>query len=161
MSNNDNFDIELLKIDEIIILNALIENNTDLSHLESEKYYFDISYGFSPAISVNQKKIRVIFTCNIKLLTLTNEPIDIKGRFELAYFFELENLEKLVNLENTIEINSDLITSLANISYSTSRGIIYTRCQGTILKKLILPIISTKKLLDKLIPKENTNSSDS
>jgi hypothetical protein len=153
------FDIELLKVDEIVINNAAIENNTQFSFLEKDKYYFDIKFGFSPGINLSQKKIRIIFTCDILTFTNSNEKVDIKGRFEIAYFFEVENLEKLVNIEDGIEINSDLVTSLGNIAYSTSRGIIYTRCQGTILQKLILPVMSTKKLVDMMIPEEKITKS--
>lgn len=148
------FDIELLRVDEIVINNAAIENNTQLSFLEKDKYYFDIKFRFLPGINLSQKKIRIIFTCDIGTFTNSKENIDIKGRFEIAYFFEVENLEKLVDVGNEIEINSDLLTSLGNIAYSTSRGIIHTRCQGTILQKLILPVMSTKKLLELMNPQE-------
>jgi hypothetical protein len=146
---NEIVDIELLRIDEIVINNAAIENNTELSFLEKDKYYFEINYNFSAGINPSQKKVRVIINCNISTFLNSNEKIDINGKFEIAYFF---SVEKLLNTGEEIEINSDLASSLANIAYSTSRGIIYTRCQGTILQKLILPVTSTKRLVDMLIP---------
>jgi hypothetical protein len=146
---NEIVDIELLRIDEIVINNAAIENNTELSFLEKDKYYFEINYNFSAGINPSQKKVRVIINCNISTFLNSNEKIDINGKFEIAYFFSVENL---LNTGEEIEINSDLASSLANIAYSTSRGIIYTRCQGTILQKLILPVTSTKRLVDMLIP---------
>lgn len=152
MNKIDDFDIELLKIFEIVINNAAIENNTELSVLEKDNYHFDINFNFSPGINLSQKRIRIIFACDITTLLRSGEKIDVKGRFEIAYFFEIENLDKLAKVEDGVEINADLVTSLANIAYSTSRGIIYTRCQGTILQKLILPVMSTKKLVDLLAP---------
>jgi hypothetical protein len=146
---NEIVDIELLRIDEIVINNAAIENNTELSFLEKDKYYFEINYNFSAGINPSQKKVRVIINYNISTFLNSNEKIDINGKFEIAYFFSVENL---LNTGEEIEINPDLASSLANIAYSTSRGIIYTRCQGTILQKLILPVTSTKRLVDMLIP---------
>jgi hypothetical protein len=158
MSDSTLFNIDLLKIDEIVINNASIENNTQLSSLEKDKYYFDIEYGFIPGINIVQKKIRIIFGCDIKTFKNSKELIQIGGRFEIAYFFEVENLDALARIGEEIEINSDLVTSLANIAYSTSRGIIYTRCQGTILRKLILPVMSTSTLVDMLMPQESSGS---
>ena len=83
--------------------------------------------------------------------------MEVSGRFDIAYFFGVENLEKLVNDGEGFLINPDLLSSLANIAYSTSRGIIYTRCQGTILKKVILPILSTQKLVEILQTQETNN----
>jgi hypothetical protein len=152
MDKMDDFDIEHLKIFDIAINNAAIENNTALTVLEKDNYRFDIDYNFLPGINLPQKRIRIIFTCDIKTFTNSGEAVDIKGRFEIAYFFEIENLDKLATVGDEIEMNLDLITSLADIAYSTSRGIIYTRCQGTILQKLILPVMSTKKLVALLAP---------
>ena len=51
MSNTDDFNIDLIKVDEIIITNAAIDNNAGLSSLEKDNYYFDLTYGFSPGIN--------------------------------------------------------------------------------------------------------------
>ncbi len=150
MSNFDNFKIELLKITDIVINKAAIENNTKLSQLEPDRYYFDIEYGFIPGIKMLEKKVRLIFNCDIKTFSNTKEKIDIKGRFEISFFFDVDNLDKLTIPGDEIVVDSSLMESLANITYSTARGIIYTRCQGTILKSLILPIISTKILVEML-----------
>lgn len=146
------FDISLIKIDEIVITNAGIDNDTELVFLDKGNHYFDIKYGFTPGININKKKFRIIFSCDINTFNKSDEPIAIKGRFEIAFLFNVENLESLTTFtENEgLVIDPDFVSSLSNIVYSTSRGIIYTRCQGTILKNLILPIISTTDLLKML-----------
>ena len=157
MSNIDDFNIDLIKVDEIVITTAAIDNNAGLSALEKDNYYFDLTYGFSPGINISKKKIKILFSCDIKTFTNLDEKMEVSGRFDIAYFFGVENLEKLVNDGEGFLINPDLLSSLANIAYFTSRGIVYTRCQGTILKKVILPILSTQKLVEILQTQETNN----
>ncbi len=149
MNVNQPFDANFLNLQNIVINNAALENNAGLTTLENGDYFFDINYTFEPAINIAQNKIRLIFFCVIETKTNPNKAINIKGKFEIAYFFEVEKLEKFVQENNEIvEIDNDLAISLANIAYSTARGIIYTRCQGTILQSLILPVTSTSALID-------------
>ncbi len=92
--------------------------------------------------------MRIIFSCEIETFTEENNPINVSGNFDVAFYFLGNNLDKLTttNDDQGLTINGDLITALANISYSTSRGIIYTRCQGTILKNFMLPILPNEEL---------------
>lgn len=149
MTETGVFDIDLIKIDEIVITNAGIDNNTQLTSLEKDNHYFDINFGFESGVNLPQKKFRLVFSCNMSTFTKDDIKVDVSGRFDIVFYFIVENLDTLtrVDSENGLVINSDFVTSLANIVYSTSRGIIYTRCQGTILKHTILPILSTKDLL--------------
>jgi hypothetical protein len=158
MSNFDNFNIDLLKINDIVINNAAIENNTKLTQLENDRYFFDIEYGFIPGVKMSEKKVRLIFNCEIKTFSISKEKIDVQGRFEISFFFEVENLDKLIIPEDEIIVDSGLMETLANITYSTARGIIYTRCQGTILKSLILPVMPTKMLVEMLPLKDDSES---
>jgi hypothetical protein len=46
-----------------------------------------------------------------------------------------------------LEIHSGLANAIASISYSTARGIILSRFQGTALREFILPVIDPNSLL--------------
>lgn len=72
------------------------------------------------------------------------------GNFELVYIFSVENLEELSSYENGTDdllIDPVLANTLASISYSTSRGILLTRLQGTVFESFILPVIDISVLL--------------
>lgn len=141
------FDIDKVRIDDILITNASIENRDNLSELEKGHHQFDLTYGFDPALNVEQKKARFVFNCEIRVFDNNRNWLGVSGKFAIAFFFSVENLDGLVSNrgENT-EIDTDLMISLANITYSTSRGIIFTRCQGTIIKKIIFPVISNARI---------------
>ncbi|MNY64312.1 hypothetical protein D3C86_2014030 [compost metagenome] len=52
-------------------------------------------------------------------------------------------------MDETITIHPALGNALASITYSTSRGILMTRFQGTVLSDFILPVIDPNSLLEK------------
>jgi hypothetical protein len=153
MMNPGSFNIDSTRIEEIVITKAAIENTTEITSLEKEGYLCNFTFGFVPGINVGLKKIRIIFSCQIIVLDSHEKPIGIDGNFDVRFVFHIDNLEQLVSgSPEDLQIDRELIASIANIVYSTSRGILYTRCQGTILKNLILPVASTDKLLEMLTP---------
>lgn len=152
MINSEAFNIDLIILEDIVITQATIENTSELTSL-SDDYSFDLTYGFKPGVSLQRSKARIIFTCEIQTKDGNDEKVPVHGRFDISFQFAVKNLNELVfKTEESLQVNSDLMTTLSNIAYSTSRGIIYTRCHGTILKKVILPILSNKKLIELLQP---------
>jgi hypothetical protein len=139
------FNINLVSLVEMGIMNAAIDNKTNKLNLEKGEHLFDLKYQFNFSVSEKLKRIRVIFICDLNTFEKDNTtPLEITAHFEVAFFFSIENYEEMIKENNTP--NFDLGVALANIVYSTSRGIIFTRCQGTILKNWILPILSTEQL---------------
>lgn len=71
--------------------------------------------------------------------------------FELKYAFDfyLDNFETVIKKKDkNIDISSNLLNSLFTISYSTTRGIIFSETKGTYLEGLYLPIIDTHKYIE-------------
>lgn len=145
---NNLFDIEKVSLDEVIITNASIENKTDITSLDKKQFLRRFSYGFEAAADIEKNKLKVLFTCEMKTERKADgEPIDISGTFEISYTFTVKNLGELASIDDKqIKIDNKLLISLFNLAYSTSRGVIYTRCQGTIVNDFILPILPTSKL---------------
>ena len=66
--------------------------------------------------------------------------------------FKVENLIDFLDKVETEDkprynIDGGLGSTLVSIAYSTVRGIIFTRTQGTSLGSVILPVIDPKKLM--------------
>lgn len=142
------FDIEKVSLDEVVITNASIENKTEITSFDKKQFLRRFSYGFEAAADIEKNKLRVLFTCEMKTeRRVDGETIDISGTFEISYTFTVRNLGELASIEDKqVKIDNELLTSLFNLAYSTSRGVIYTRCQGTIVNDFILPILPTSKL---------------
>ena len=71
------------------------------------------------------------------------------AKFMFVYIYELENFDELIVFKKgkISIINEHVMPSVAAISFSTSRGILMTRLQGTAMKDYILPIINPDELL--------------
>ncbi|NCU04806.1 MAG: hypothetical protein GXC73_12550 [Chitinophagaceae bacterium] len=145
MSEEKKFNVDLLRIENILIKSAGIENPDNILAFDSQTI-FDINITLSPGINVEHKKLMLIFNCVVTAETAGTKT-KASCKFEIAYFFQVENLNNLIQAGKTIEVDDDLAISVANIAYSTSRGIIFTRCQGTIFSKLIIPVASNDELL--------------
>lgn len=155
------FDINLVNFQDISVLNARIENNTNLTQLDRASHKFNLDYEFDLGINIEEKRLRAKFTCNLKTVKNDETPVDIEASFSLAFFFHIKNLSDLVGKVTPYQPHEELEISITNLAYSTSRGIIFTRCQGTILKNWILPIMPTDnfKKMKKVVPQKPKSES--
>jgi len=146
MTTEKNFNIELLSVEDIRIQNASINSPQNLATQAHGE--FDINISLKPGINVEQKKLLLVFVCEaLSRSKDTGNTIEASCKFEIAYIFHVKNLDDLTTeQEDHVQVDDELATSLVNIAYSTSRGIIFTRCQGTVFNRLILPVTSTKEL---------------
>ena len=142
MASQDNFNPRLLRLDEITILNAQIINKSDWTNLPKEQSKFSLSHKFEIATNIEGKGLRLIHTVNIEMIN-KEKPTDSvnTGTFDIGYYFTLDNYKDVFDKEPEI-INDNISVGLINVSYSTSRGIIFTRCLGTVMKNLIMPILN-------------------
>lgn len=148
MSTKSKYDVDLIHLESVTIVNASINNESgqisfDKSHL------LKIDHEITTSANIKLKKIKLSFSCDISAHEKKERPLGLTAKFNIAYVFNVENLNELTDVtENkALDVDWDLIAGLSNIVYSTSRGIIYTRCLGTILGNVILPVVSTNRLM--------------
>jgi len=112
---------------------------------------FDVQYGVSDELFFEEKLFRFVLSTHITALDANDEPAPVTGEYSIEYIFYVENLADYV-----VEINDKqdhfllqdiLIHTLLSIAYSTSRGIVLSRTQGTLMNGVILPVIDTRVLM--------------
>lgn len=135
--NGLNFDLTKIKIEEIRVVDASISNPKGVSVLhDDEELILDLT--FDTGVSIKNNRIKANLKCDLK----PSKSTDIVGSFNLSFIYHVENLSELVIMEEDLvkTIDSKLLECLSDTTYSTSRGIIYSRCLGTIFKNVILPM---------------------
>ncbi len=149
MSKKAELHPEKIHLIDFKIIKGQIESpfNFDQEKIISHPFQVSFELGFS----LENKLIKTTFS--IELLTESEpEQEEAKGYFEFVYVFEVENLSELAKLnhkdDEEVEVDGNLGAALASIVYSTSRGILMTRFQGTVLQEFILPVIDPTKLLE-------------
>ncbi|KYP16638.1 hypothetical protein [Flavihumibacter sp. CACIAM 22H1] len=140
---NGKFNIDQLKLESIKIINASIVNQLDLQEVPKSDFSRTMSFKFNFAVSRESKQAKVNFLVVLKAKNKIDTDIRVEGTYEISYIFFVENIDELSSPGEGehVELSQDLIIAMANIAYSTSRGIIYTRCLGTVLNDVILPIM--------------------
>lgn len=141
------FNIENVSLDEIKVTQASLENEL-ISNDSLDIKSLEISYGFDVGMNIDHNLVKMTFWCKISTpLNKEDSKASINGHFNIDFFYKVPGLEELTHRSGgQAFIQSDVLVSLANITYSTARGIIYNRSLGTLLDKFILPILPTQKL---------------
>lgn len=127
----------------------------DIHAVGRHKFDFELGVGFNS----EEKIIGLELTVNIQAVSKTDESLDLTASYTHEIIFQIDNFDDFINKEgNQQEIKIDRIMAgtLAGIAYSTVRGIILTRTQGTSLNAVVLPIIDPKTLLSEHIVAEDS-----
>lgn len=148
MTDTAKFDVRALSFQDVVIVHASIDNKSRLVALD-KKYTFQVTFKMDLAINFEVSTMRVIFICDVKAVQKEDKKaIGVSGKFEIAFFYKVADLTKWVGTPDNMIQNDDLDVTISNLTYSTARGIMFTRCQGTLLKSWILPILPTVDLAD-------------
>jgi hypothetical protein len=144
------FNISDLSIETITLTDASIENPDSIQEKENTATVLRFGVGFEKFFNIKQELILVNFHVDISCLDDSEKELNLKGKFTTRFIFQINGLSDYIEKNNESKINSvdqQLEISFLNLVYSTSRGIIYTRCLGTVLGPVILPVLSSQELL--------------
>lgn len=110
---------------------------------------YQLDKSFQLAFNLDNKLAKADFTIHIKSDSKGDNENEAIGNFHLIFIYRIENLEELAVLEknNSLTLNPALANALSSVTYSTARGILITKLQGTALQNFILPIINPSNLM--------------
>lgn len=140
--------------DKIQILQiSIYKSNIDASieFLEQgaipERYAFSFSQNTGFDYDQNLISIRLNILLNSK--DENNKKLELKGEFGIEFQFRVENMKDFAEAKENgnIVFDSILGITMMGIAYSTARGIILQRTEGTLLSGVILPVIDPAELL--------------
>lgn len=135
--------IHLQRVD---IVSAFIDNPLEVLTMEVEGFNF--SLGFNLGFDVDEKMVKAELEVNLST-ELEDSEYQATGKFKLVFLYSLDNFDDLIHFDGTgVEVSDELAIAVASISYSTTRGVLLTRFQGTIFREFILPVISPLKILN-------------
>ncbi|AWM14617.1 MAG: hypothetical protein CMP76_15300 [Flavobacterium sp.] len=141
---------EKIEIVDFKIIKGQIHSPFDFEEEKVQGHNFNVN--FELGFNIPDKLIKADFSVNVETKSEKENEGDEEaiGSFSFVYVYYIDNIEELTKLEedNTVTISPALGNALAAITYSTSRGILMTRFQGTALSNFILPIINPNKLIE-------------
>jgi len=141
------FDPEKIVLIDFKMIKGQIDTpeNFDISKVVGHQLDNSLQLSFN----LEDKLAKADFTISVKTDSRGDNEYEACGNFHLIFIYRIENLEELAIQEKNkrLNLNPGLANALSSVSYSTSRGILITRLQGTALKNFVLPIINPNKLL--------------
>ncbi len=149
MSDNSNIlDPGKISILEFKMVKGQVDTPEEFDLSKVEGFHLENTLQFS--FNLDARLVKTDFIISLKTITPGNYQEESTGNFHLVYIYRIENLEELAipDNNNLIELNPSLGNALSSITYSTSRGILITRLQGTALQQFMLPVINPNSLLN-------------
>jgi hypothetical protein len=139
---------EKIEIVDFKIIKGHINSPFEFEDTKVQGHSFNVD--FEMAFNLPDKLVKADFLVNVETKSEKENKEEAIGNFSFVFVFHVDNIEELTKLEqdNTVNINPALGNALAAITYSTSRGILMTRFQGTALNNFILPVINPNKLIE-------------
>ncbi|GGD17659.1 hypothetical protein [Flavobacterium orientale] len=139
---------EKIEIVDFKIIKGQINSPFEFDVTQVNGHLFNVN--FELGFNVPDKLIKADFSVNVETKSLKEDTEEAIGAFSFVYVFHVENIEELAKVEqdNTVTVSPALGNALASITYSTTRGILMTRFQGTALSGFILPVINPNKLIE-------------
>ncbi len=147
MQDKNIFDPEKISLVEFKMIKGQVDTpeSFELGKVVGHQLENSLQLGFN----LKDKLAKADFIVSIKTDSCGKNTSEAIGNFHLIFIYSIENLEELAILEknNKLILNSGLANALSSVTYSTSRGILLIRLQGTALQNFILPIIDPAQLL--------------
>ena len=147
MQDKNIFDPEKITLIDFKMIKGQVDTpeNFDISKVVGHQLDNSLQLGFN----LDDKLAKADFTVSVKTDSKGENESEASGNFHLIFIYRIENLEELATSEKNkrLSLNPGLGNALSSVTYSTSRGILLTRLQGTALQNFVLPIINPNNLL--------------
>lgn len=142
---------EKIEIVDFKIIKGQIESPFEFDESFVKGHDFNIS--FETSINIKEKLVKADFIVSIKTQSDKNNSEEAQGNFHFVFIYYIKNINDLIDNNGkknpkSLKVDSSLGNALAAITYSTSRGILMTRFQGTSLENFILPVINPNDLIE-------------
>jgi hypothetical protein len=148
MSDKPIFDPEKITLSDFKMIKGQVDTpeNFDITKVVGHQ----LDNALKLVFNLQDKLAKADFTISIKTDSKGENESEASGNFHLIFIYHVENLEELAVPEknNRLNLNPGLANALSSVTYSTSRGILLTRLQGTALQNFVLPIINPSKLIN-------------
>ncbi|MET7000269.1 hypothetical protein [Chitinophaga defluvii] len=149
MNKHSKVDAAKISLLDIITLKGSIDlADETMAIVKPAGYSFE--FKTDSHIQPDDKLIRFYLHSSIKCFNETEQLNGVTADYTLEFIFEVSNLLEFIMLDDvkqTIKVDNQLGVTIASIAYSTARGVIFDKTQGTPLDGVILPVINPLNLI--------------
>ena len=141
---------ELIHLHALKVYKTLVDASDEYINNPVEVENISVQYAQNSAFNFEEKAIRIRLEILMIAVDGEDKELGLNAEYGIEFHFVVENLDKFIEVEgDTKTIHGMLGGTLMGIAYSTARGIVFDRTQGTHFKGVILPVIDPKELVMK------------
>jgi hypothetical protein len=143
-----------IEITDIQIFKASLETSEEYLEQPTQVENFNVEIGHEIAHNMEDGMVRLRLFLAIKGMDESERQVaGLHISYGIEYHFKVGNLQDLIQVKSGDQrvIQLDLAATLFSIAYSTSRGIILGRTQGTLLGGVILPVVNPSKVMSEVL----------
>jgi hypothetical protein len=135
-----NSNISLVKIE---VIKQEIINEKDNPVLASSIDGYGYSFIFKKELNQKTGAGIIEFCADIVPILKNAENTTAKGEFIIKYTFLIPEVKEYIisDEKGVLTMNSDVDSWLTNVTYDTSRGILYNKVRGSFLENALLPTV--------------------
>lgn len=110
---------------------------------------FVFGHDFNQSLNLENNGLRVRLFLRLKAVNEKEEDLGLEAEYGVEFHYVIENLKDFVEKQENeiVKLKGALSATLAGISYSTARGIIWEKLSGTAFSHIVLPVINPSDLL--------------
>lgn len=148
--NKLSFDPEKISLVDFKMVKGQLDIPEDFEVEQVEGHQFNNSLELGT--NLNKKLVKADFIIELQSMSAGKNQREAQGHFHLVFIYSMEHLEEWAKLDsntNLVALDPNLAITITSITYSTARGVLLTRLQGTALQRFMLPVVDPVKLLKK------------
>lgn len=141
---------EKIVVREFRLIKGQIDSPFDFRVSNIKSFNFNVD--FNTGINLGEGLVKADFNIQVKTVSIDpGEEATCAYNFVFIYFVEELHEHAQLMEDGSIDWNPYLANAIASITYSTSRGILLSRFQGTVMKDFMLPVVDPNTLLENKI----------
>ncbi len=147
--NNTSIDIDKLSLLKITVFKAHLEASEAFRDAPKSINEFAVETATDSAFNFKEKLCRFRLFLKFAAQDKEMQALGLDAEYGIEFHYHIANLnDYLIHKEgNEVEVDSKLGITLCGVSYSTARGIILERMQGTWFDGVILPIVDASQII--------------
>lgn len=140
---------EAIHLQSINVISGAIGANPDID--PSVIKFYKLNFETETGINLEASITRFIFKVELIGIGEQDKVLDVNANYSIDFTFKIDDLSNFImnkdDENNMFQLDNNLGATLMSIVYSTTRGIILSKTQGTIMNGVILPVVNPSNLL--------------
>ena len=141
--------IDNIQLLHLQVADTKITTSDEFKYSDVEVAYVDYGNSATYGFVEEENLVNLALSLTLDGYDENDKEAGTHAAFRIEFLFEVDDLE--AHLKNDTDgkvLSSQLVLTLAGIAYSTARGLVYDRLQGSAMENSLLPVIEASEIFE-------------